>query len=504
MSLVSARRAYFAAAMALIAIVTIVNLTLPTATGSPTDDVWAHVAALDEWASDLGDPGHSHLPVATPSARFIPPFLPIAALSAAAGWSAVTAYAVAAILAVALLTFVLYAFFRMLLPDEPLAPLVGLGAVLFAWGLSPPWSGMFELRSLLVVSGYPSAWSFAIGLAMVLAAVRSTRDRSPMWLAVTAVLSAMVVVSHPITSIFIFSLAAVVAIDRGWRAFVWPGIAVVVGIALAFAWPFFSLWDVLTEPLAFGDDSRLIKQFYSPVRVIAMGAPAFVGVYALTKLEGRRRVAFTVGAASMAALWLANIVVAVPVGDRFFIFTVFYLHVALVMWLTPMIRDVDPTTTAAAAARMGVVLLIAGHVVITMFDVGGWRLNLSGVTVIANRGESNIVPQMEAITTFVPNDAIVMADESTRWMMPAFSGKVVGVGRDYFGVADAEQRLADAEYFFTTAATPQQRRELLATYDADFILFAPELTKPELIAELEGMGEIAAETLFFVLVTPSG
>ncbi len=497
----SARFAYIAAAAGLVAVVAAINLTAPTATSYPDADAWAHVAALDEWASDIGDPGHSHLPLEVPSARFIPPFLPLAVTSAVTGWSALTAFAISGILATALIALVLYLFFRMMFPDEPWAPLGGLFAVVFIWGLPVPGSAIFELRSIIEVAGYPSAWAFVAGVAMVLAAVRATTGRLA-WLGVVAALSAVAFLSHPIAAVFAYSLAFVVAIDRGWRAFLIPGLAAVGGIVIAFGWPFFSMVDVITEPLAFGEGDRLITRFYSPGRVLVMVGPALAGIYALTRLSGRRRVALSVGATAMAALWLGNIVVAVPVGDRFLVYTVFYLHVALVGWLVPVVRRLEPSSALAGALRLGAAALILGHALITITDVRGDRIELTGIRVVANYGAIGMVNQMEDIALAVPDDAVVVADPTTRWMLPAFSGKVISVSRDYFGVDSATARLADTDEFFSEAVTQQRRGELLATYGSELILFAPENVGDKVTADLEALGEVTVATPFFTLVTP--
>jgi hypothetical protein len=204
-----------AAAAALVAVVAVVNLTAPTATAFPESDAWAHVAALDEWTSHIADPGNSHLATDTPSVRYIPPYLPLVALSAAAGWAAVTTFAISAIVATALLAAVLFGFYRMMFPEWPWAPVVGLGLTVFGWGLARPWSGLFELRSLAAVAGYPSAWGVVAGLAMVLAARRAAERQNPWWLVATALLSAVTILTHLVAAIFTYSVAAVVALDQG-------------------------------------------------------------------------------------------------------------------------------------------------------------------------------------------------------------------------------------------------------------------------------------------------
>lgn len=498
----SASHAYMAAAAAIVAVVAVVNLTASTATAFPESDAWSHVAALDEWASDITDPGHPHIAVMTPSARYIPPFLPLAALSALIGWSALTTFALSAILASAALTAVMYGFYRLLLPDEPWAPLVGLGLLLFGWGLAVPWSGLFELRSLVAVAGYPSAWGFVAGLAMVLAAARAADNSSRWWLGTTALLSAVAMISHPISAMFTYSVAAVVAVDQGWRRFVKPGLAAVAGIALAFAWPFFSLLDVITEPLVFGEGDRLPLPFYSIGRVLALVAPALIGLYALVKLQDRRRLALIGGTAAMTILWLANTFIVVPLGGRFLIYAVFYLHVAAVAWLLPWRRQLTTAEPAAVALRAVVGVLIVGHVFLLIADVGGKRLTVSGISDLPTTGETGIVNQMEDIASVVPDEAIVMADDITGFVLPAFSGKVTAVDRDTFGVDDVAARVADRDEFFAETTMPSRRVELLTNYGATFILFAPEDVGKVVSADLEAMGLVTVTTPFFTLVTP--
>jgi hypothetical protein len=498
----SARHAYMAAAALLVAVVAVVNLTAPTATAFPESDAWAHVAALNEWTSNIGDPGHPHLAVNTPSVRYIPPFLPLAALSAAAGWSALTAFAISAIVAVTLLTAVLYGFYRMMFPQWPWAPLLGLGLTVFGWGLASPWSGLFELRSLVGVAGYPSAWGVVAGLAMVLAAARAAETRNPWWLIATALLSAIALLSHLAAAAFAYSVAVVVAVDRSWRSFIAPGVAAIAGIAAAFAWPFFSMADVVTHRVLFEEMPRLADQFYSPLPVLAMVAPALVGIYALSTLPAGRRFALMLGGVAMAAVWIINIWVSVPLGDRFLLFSLFYLHLAIVAWLMPLLQRTDADDRLAVVLRAIAAALIVGHVFLLAVDFGGRRITVSGISELPNSGQTGIVNQMEDIATAVPDDAIVMADDLTGFVLPAFSGKVAATRRDTFGVDDAEIRVADAGEFFAAATSRQRRADLLDAYGATLILFAPEKAGEEVTADLLAMGRVAVATPFFTLVAP--
>ena len=182
---------YALAASALVLAVAIVGLWVPTAAGWPQSDSWSHIAALREWSTDLWSPGHSHMPVDDPSARFIPPYLPIAVLGAVTGWSGVTLFGVSAMAGSALVFFALYVFYRRLVPDKPWAPLIGLTAMVFLWGLGLPWSNKLSLRSLLEVAGYPSTWATGFGLLLVVAVDRYAERGRPMDLAWIVALSAI-------------------------------------------------------------------------------------------------------------------------------------------------------------------------------------------------------------------------------------------------------------------------------------------------------------------------
>jgi hypothetical protein len=262
--------------------------------------------------------------------------------------------------------------------------------------------------------------------------------------------------------------------------------------------------DVITQRLIFEEPQRLWDQFYSPPELLAMVGPALVGIYALTRLPGRRGASIALGAAAMAAVWLVNIVVIIPLGDRFLLFAVFYLHLAIVAWLMPVLGRIKSNAGLAVALRVTAAVLIVGHVFLLAVDFGGRRITLSGISELPNSGRAGIVNQMEDIAAAVPDDAIVMADDLTGFVLPGFSGKVTAVRRAPFGVDDIETRVADADEFFTSSTSPQRRAELLEAYGATLILFAPENAGDELTAQLEAMGRVTVATPFFTLVAPAG
>jgi hypothetical protein len=154
------------------------------------------------------------------------------------------------------------------------------------------------------------------------------------------------------------------------------------------------------------------------------------------------------------------------------------------------------------ALRAIVAVLIVGHVFLLIADVGGKRFTVSGISDLPTTGQTGIVNQMESIAAGVPDEAIVMADEVTGFVLPAFSGKVTAVRRDTFGVDDIEARVADRDEFFAQTTTPSRRVELLTDYRATLILFAPEDVGEVVSADLEAMGRVIVATPFFTLVSP--
>jgi hypothetical protein len=488
--------AYAAVAIAVVGLVAAVAFTIPTATSYPQSDAWAHVAALREWSSDLWSPGHSHLPVDVPSARFVPPYLPLALVGSATGWSGTTLLGISGIAATVVLSLALYAFYRMLLPGHPWAPVIGLLAMMFLWGLALPWSNLLELRSLLEVAGYPSTWALGSGMLMVAAAARYDRAPSTGWLVAVAIASALTFITHPITALFCYVLALVVVVARGLRRWRPPAIAAVLGGAASLLWPFFSVLDVITDPVGNPDAVRLYPQFYGTPQVLALIGPSIIGLYAITRIGAPFGRAFAGGAGAMAALWALNIWVPIPVGDRYLIFAVMFLQMATVAWLvtTPW------TPSGRSMLRMTAAVLVAFHLVITGIDLGGTRVNATRTASVFNRGDTGLVNQLTALATVVGPDQIVMADFTTRWMLPAVTGKVVASGRDVFGVDDARARLAAAEEFFFAGTSMTRRIALLAGYDAEYVLFAPEEIEPAVAADLEQLGEVT-RTPFFTLVS---
>jgi hypothetical protein len=485
---------YLAAGLLLVTLVGLVSLLAPPGTGSVTTDIWAHTAALREWGSDLGDPGHPHLPLDVPSPRFVPPYLPLAAL-VAAGMGPITALGVGSIFGVLVLLAGVYAFYRTFLPGRPWAPLLGLGVLLFGWGIGTPWSGLFEFRSLLIVAAYPSAWAFGTGLLMVAAAQRAAERSRPVLLVLTGGLAGFSLLTHPPTGIFAFVLygAVVVAHPSEWRRHLGPVVAIAAGSMAAFAWPWFSLWALLTGGTPdTGTDRVLPVQFYDPLRVLLLLGPLLLGVWALVRMEDREQRRTLLGALALTAgPWLANAVLPVPLGDRFFLYAAFVLQVAVVSWLPGAITDLGPG--ARRWVQPAAMVLVAFHVALGGALVDGYQFGVRSVVNLETSGPDSVVSRYERVAADLPEDAVVMASESVRWPLPTFAGKVVAVDRETFFVADTVARLEDAAAFFAPSTREVERLAILERWGAGYVVYDTGDVDDATATAVDALGEATVE-----------
>ena len=213
------------------------------------------------------------------------------------------------------------------------------------------------------------------------------------------------------------------------------------------------------------------------------------GVICLGFLARRREHWFILfGALAMLAPYVFNLVYPIPLGHRFLLFAIFYLHLALV-WATLEClrasrgREAGPAPVAAKVALGGLVTVIAL----------GLFLNIAFVRIdtahrMANR---NPVPaSIGQIVQSVPRDGVVMARPLLAWPVPTFAGKVVSLFHPNPMVPDSAERERDVATFFDPATSEVERTRILRGYGVSHVLIDTADTPAEVRSYLSSIGTI--------------
>lgn len=466
-------------------------LRLRTVTWQGGADYWEHSAALHSMIENPWHPRHPHLASDEGSPRFGPQFLVVALIARALHWDALQAMTLAASLNALLFLAGIYLFFRSYF-RHPLAPFYGLLVMFGAWWLAWNFSNVYALPVFFAVASYPSTTALGLSLLGFGLAVRWLRgDIERLWLGlITLTLwAAMVMIVHQLTVVLAISgmlLLAVVEPRAAWRRRVELVCAVFLGLLLAAFWPYFSPYLVLRGGNGQAADwaaegaqqavelysKKRLHQFYRTTGLINALGLASLTVLALPYFLVRRARWFvSMGALSMLVPFVANAYIDVPLGHRFVLLAMVYLHVGVV-WLAlgmtpghlgafPFVRSrvIGIITSAVAAATL---LVFFAHSVIQAYETQNHPKFYDR--------ESPIIASSRAIAEAAGPNAVILASPRTSWPLPTFGPRVVVLLHLDPLVPDAQQRDSQVGRFLRRSISDRERRDILNRYGVTHVL----------------------------------
>lgn len=472
----------------------------PLFTYAPHEDVWEHIAAINEWKTNLAAPGNPHLAVEAGSPRYMPFFFALTVLAIALDLTALQAMQVGAVLNTILLLAGIYLFFGTYFRN-PWAPVVGLLVMLGFWGLGWRTSNEYELRSLFYVASYPSMFAFALSLMTLSATIKALRRTAPWLVTCLVVLLAFAVTmpTHALTAAFCLAgIGCLCVTERAGalkdRALLL--VAAVVGILASELWPYFSTIRFIIDPAggvetwvstateqhqaasevgSLGTLERvreLIGEhgFYNGWKVALALGPALLGLPCLIYLALRRRHAFILlGFGAMMVPYLAFLLVPVPLAFRFLLYGVFFLHVALVAALLedlPRLIGIGGSERPAVRTRLlgwAIALAVPGLFL-------GHAALAAGFFAYNHVTKEPVTAVMARITPHIQADSVVLASTRLSWPLPAFKGKVVGLLHGNPMVPDQHARFQAVNRFFEEPMPFAERRDILDRYGVTHVL----------------------------------
>jgi hypothetical protein len=462
-------------------------------------DYWEHTGVFSEWLKNLWHPG---MPNVTgyeegSSARYMPYYFVLTAIGQLFSFSPMQVMSLAGISNVILLCFSIQYFFKHYF-QKPLAPLIGLIVFFCFWGTAWSWSNVYQLRNLVYTAGYPSSFTFALSLLSLGYIVSLLRQHSLSIIQLIAVvtLSFLMFVCHPLTGAFGIGAAGLLVLTYSSATLnqrVKIIVALLIGFILTELWPYYSAIDIALgqtakegegwigsavsttaksefSPLARAYNLYYSHSFYSPLRFVMSLGPALLGIPILCWLAFKRQQLFlTSGFVLMMLPFLINLFVSIPLGHRFLLFAIVFLHLAIVWALLNIFDNGKQRWKRLATALL--VILTLGNVFLAGAELNGiiYRPDLTKRQV--GKDVITVSEQFEELKAVIPQNAIVMAPLNTSWVLPTFlSAKVVGLKHPNPYVQDFRVRNLNVKNFFDPNTSKTVRSEILKQYNVTHIL----------------------------------
>jgi hypothetical protein len=464
-----------------------------------TGDYWEHTGVFSEWLKNLWQPGMPHVSGYEDgaSARYMPYYLMLTAIGQVFSLTPVQIMSMAGITNVILLCFGIQYFFKHYF-QKPLAPLFGLIVFFCFWGTAWYWSNVYQLRNLVYTAGYPSTFTFALclfSLGYITNMLRKQSVSIVQWLSV-AVLSFLMFVCHPLTGAFGIGAAGLLVLthsDTTLKQRIKLIVALLVGFIATELWPYYSAIDIAlgqtakeshdwvggalskaasTEfsPLARAYYLYYSHPFYSPIDFVMSLGPALLGIPALCWLAYKRQQLFlTSGFILMMLPFCINLFIAIPLGHRFLLFAIIFLHIAIV-WAFLNIYDYGSQYKKKIATAILLILALSN-----IYWAGA---ELNGISYSPNltkkqvkKDATTVSEKFEELKAIIPENAVVMAPLKTSWPLPTFlPAKTVGLFHGNPYVQNIGQRESDVKTFFAYNTSQHTSREIIERYKVTHII----------------------------------
>lgn len=490
-------------------------------------DFWEHSAALHAWLQDLWHPQSPHVSSDEGSPRYMPFFFVITVLSTLFGFTALQAMGTAGVVSITL-----FMIGNKLFSDRyfcnPWAAPIALLVLLSGWGIGWYWSNVYQLRNIFYVISYPSFFVFSFGFIAywwLLGLVKSAT--LPLWrLIVLALIVGILFSSHPPTGVAIIvtmGLMAIFANDVRLRRRVALLFVLSAGLLLVELWPYFSTWQI-TLGTSGGESSTWISRevsgtsvdylrrarslywgdpFYQPRLVMLAFGPALLGIPMVFYLLVRERnwLLFS-GCAILSIPYLLNIFTPIPLGDRFLLFVIFFLHLSLVWFFLKAIFGQRHSVWVRNTGIGLLTVMVLWNVGLAAGELWGYSLSVRNLE-IHNRSKQQraVVDYMQAVANVVPSDAVIMAPTALAWPIPTFVGKVVSGHRLNPMIRDTEQRRKDVGTFFDADAALEDRQQIIKRHHVTHVLYDTTKATPRLSKELSALPGIRTRIDHLMVIT---
>jgi hypothetical protein len=345
---------------------------------------------------------------------------------------------------------------------RPAAAFYTLLFVLFLWGRDPwQFSSFFHLSSLALVLPYPSTFAFALALGTLAIFPRLVARGTLAATALVVPVMAVLWIFHPVNGLFLWLglLVSTLETPRPRRQWVGLAVAFVASLALAFAWPLFSVADLWFKQLGVVHEGNDVMYDNPLPRIV----PALLGVpWLLVRFRRNRRDPLALFALALAGLVVFGGLSGQWSFGRLISHTVFLLQVALADAMVEFEERLSRTHATP-------LLRLAVAPAVTALLVGAWSGKLTPMMEKAWTGGD--LAWLSFLGKTVDRYDVVLTDLETSWYVPSFSGKVVAFPMQIPFVPDHSERIEAVERFFGPQASQSERIEIARKYGVTHLLF---------------------------------
>jgi hypothetical protein len=430
-------------------------------TGNWAGDFWEHAAVVRELSTNFLSPRHPELLLEAPHAFFSPYSLGVALFSRLMSLDPISSLVLAGLANLVLFLVALRWFLVSLFDGAGEAiSFYALFFVLVLWGVDPWfWSGFFHIAVLGFVLPYPSSFASAcmfVSFGLYLRHLKS--GKMGHYLLLIPVMS-VVFLTHPTTAVVmcvaLFSFSLGFSERSSLRKTMALCAAFAISLGLAAAWPYYNFFGLITGQAAdFHGDSRILYQ-----QVLRRTFPALLGV-PLLALRLRKNILdpLAVTFLGLAAVYCYGYLS----GEWGYGRVISHMMIVLQIALACFAAGVE----SRWPARTVVTLRYAGMLLIAVIFV----INLA-----AYKGDD--YRKYIFLSRYTKQYEVVLSDLETSRYVPAFGGKVISNSQPVYFVPDSAVRKKDLVFFFTDAATNDERIGIIRKYKADYLLLRKALSK---------------------------
>ncbi|MES1174463.1 MAG: hypothetical protein ABUL62_09040 [Myxococcales bacterium] len=480
---------------ALVLCIALEEIRLRAGSFADFSDYWEHAAVLRALIDDPWRPSNPHLPNLVSSPRFGPVNVMMAFVARGLGLDALNALGVLAVVNTLCFVLGIWLFFRTYFRDSR-AGLYGLLVMLGSWWEAWTFTSIYQPKVLLSVACYP--WLSALGitllgLALALRSLRKPKPRAAE-LALLVLWAALVFLTHQITAMLALSALGLAALTEPHVSLprrAWVVGAGIAGCVLSGLWPYFSVWHLLRggqqeagwvsqglEAAARGVVVVERHRFYRPKELLPALGLALLGVAFLPYFFLRwRRLFVGLGVLSMLGPFVLNAFIPLPLGHRFILLAVFFLHVAVVwllMALTPDSAEFVPALNRRWLRVLSVVVVWAVLLPFVVHNVQRTMKEWAYFETFARRGASPFVRYGRRVAELAGDHAVILGETRVLWPIPAFGPKVVAAHHENPFIPDEAQREAAIDLFFARQTSDDTRVELLRRYHVSHVIVKRE------------------------------
>jgi hypothetical protein len=449
-----------------------------------SSDFWEHAAVVRELSVRPFSPRHPLLSVDATHAYFSPYLLAVALAARITGISAISALATAGLVNIIILILAFRRLLVRLLPQGEAAAPYALLFIFFLWGKDPwMWSGFLHIGILGYDASYPSTFA-AAGMFLCLSLLLDALDSAPALRFIgVALLLALCLLTHPPTAVVLVAgLAALFLARVKKRPLINSALlasAVVAAVAVALAWPYFPMPQLLlAQPAEFHQWSQVLYQGVpGQVWPVILSLPVL-----LWRLQRSRRDPLVLLVAALSVVYIIGGITGKYGLGRVIAYIAVFIQVAV---------GAAMATWESRLSWQRAWLVPAGSVVALLGLLAYTRPPHPSVL----RYERPLWYDMAEILTPVRPSEVVLADSRTSYMVPVLTGgRVVAWRHPVYWVPDLAQR-RDAQERFFAVTTNEERHALIARYHVQWVLLNRREVHftPEEDAQLLSLGCIVAE-----------